>query len=107
MITRSRELRPSIQKSSPRPKKQKEASKGPSFFCACIKTECPHHLVKGMRYMVFPKTKHEGLGVATYWDAEKKWDKWYFIGFFPLDWFDVDPIRKWVAEQKRRRDGGV
>jgi hypothetical protein len=70
-------------------------SKVPKFILTCIKTEYPHHLIKGTTFKV------SGKEVATYmWDDDLK--KYGIIGYFGLDCFDCTPVRNFLAARKQQ-----
>lgn len=80
------------------PSKKKVEKKIPCFLLRCQVSDWPNHLVPHQQYMVQPDDKNDS-GVATY----QRFDgKWALIGSFPLAWFDVTPVRKWIAAKKAK-----
>ena len=69
------------------------------FVLSCMKSDYPHHFVPGIRYKVDVNDKNDDKEVAVYWFHPLE-SKWVFIGYCALDCFDVDPIKKYLAEKK-------
>lgn len=80
----------------------------PQFGLTCIKSEFSSHLIPGLKYKVDPFdvsfndiTKKKE--VAVYWAnplSPPTQIEWNIIGYFPLDNFNADPIKKWVRIRK-------
>jgi len=102
MIQRSvKPLKPIRRSSNPKSNKLKV----PSFNVVCLATPCPHHLIKGLRYVIHPDQKDD-QGVATfhYFEQHGTLD---LIGYFPLNCFDLRPVKEWVAKVKGESHGRI
>ena len=70
----------------------------PYFDLVCVKSDYPHHLVPGLTYRLRTDDKDDEGNVFCYFYFHEK--KFGCVGLFPLSCFNVDPIRKWIAEIK-------
>ena len=71
----------------------------PQFALTCIKTDSPTHLFTGVIYKVDPWEKDKQGEVPVYWYHPMEY-KWVLIGNYPIDFFNTEPIKKWIAEKK-------
>lgn len=80
-------------------------SKAPTFYLKCINSKYPKHLVLGMSYKVMVGDKNKKGECPVYWYHPMETDngivnKFVNIGNFHLTCFNIEPVRKWIAEQK-------
>lgn len=68
------------------------------FVLQCIKSEYPRHLMVGVKYKVDVNDRNN-KEIATFWFHPLELI-WVFIGYFPLECFDAEPIKKYLAAKK-------